>query len=238
MNSKKNLNVPNLRFPEFVRELSLKKLEEISTWASGGTPSKENASFWNGTIPWISASSMHGVEYSNSNLKITEEGLKSGSKLAKKNTLLLLVRGSMLFNRIPVGITTKDVAFNQDVKSILIDDKKGNAKYILYWFFHSEQRIKHLVTGTGIGAGKLDMSDLKSLKVKLPTIPEQIKIATFLTSIDERINTQSKIIEDYKLLKKGIMQKIFNQELRFKDEKGNDFPEWNEKKISEIFEVT
>lgn len=57
---------PVLRFSEFVDEWERKFLGEITVWASGGTPSKENESYWNGDIPWISASSMRGKEYYNS----------------------------------------------------------------------------------------------------------------------------------------------------------------------------
>jgi type I restriction enzyme S subunit len=164
-------NVPALRFKEFEEELKSIKIGKITTWKSGGTPSKQREDFWNGDIPWISASSMRGTEYGNSKLKITKEGLKKGSRLTKKGTLLILVRGSMLFKKIPIGITTKDVAFNQDVKSIEINENH-NSKFILYWFFSKENKILHLVTGTGIGAGKLDLSDLKSLKIPIPTFPE------------------------------------------------------------------
>ncbi len=75
---------------------------------------------------------------------------------------------------------------------------------------------------------------LSSVKITIPIIEEQNKIASLLSKIEARISTQSKIIEDYKLLKKGLMQKIFKQKLCFKDENGNAFPEWEDKKMSEI----
>jgi len=229
----KNKNVPKLRFPEFTGEWEEKKLGEITNWASGGTPSKENLNYWNGDIPWITASSMRGIEYSTSELKITEEGLKNGSKLAPKNSLLILVRGSMLFKTIPIGIAVNDVAFNQDVK--LIDVFKDNKRFILYWFLASENLILNQVTGTGIGAGKLDLDDLKSMSLSLPLIPEQTKIASFLTAVDEKLTQLKKkkktLLEQYK---KGIMQKLFSQELRFKDNNNQDFPDWQEKTLGEI----
>lgn len=226
---------PKLRFPEFEGNWRKVKLGDITTWASGGTPSKNIPEFWNGEIPWISASSMRGLEYSNSEYKITEKGLKTGSKLAKKGSLLLLVRGSMLFNKIPIGIVTRDVSFNQDVKSIVIDDSSTSA-YILQWFVSFEAVILNMVTGTGIGAGKLDTQDLKLLELNLPSLKEQTKIANFLSSIDEKINLlkeKKALLEEYK---KGMMQKIFNQEIRFKDENGEDFEEWEGKTLGEVGE--
>ncbi|MCZ8091197.1 restriction endonuclease subunit S [Flavobacterium sp.] len=225
---------PKLRFPEFKENWENRKLGQFTQWASGGTPPKDNINYWNGDIPWISASSMRGLEYTNSELKITKEGLIKGSKLAKKGDLLLLVRGSMLFNKIPIGIAGIDVSFNQDLKSISVDNKVSNSKYILHWFFYSEPKVLNMVTGTGIGAGKLDLTDLKDLNINLPSLEEQTKIANFLSSIDERIDLlkeKKSLLEDYK---KGLMQKIFNQEIRFKDDNGNDFDDWEIKTLGEV----
>jgi type I restriction enzyme S subunit len=228
-------NVPNLRFPEFTGEWEVKKLGEITSWSSGGTPPKDNPLFWNGDIPWISASSMRGIVYSDSELKITNVGLIKGSKLARKGTLLILVRGSMLFNKIPIGIVSKDVAFNQDVKSIVVNDY-STSEYILNWFIAFEPKILNMVTGTGIGAGKLDLLDLKALEIKIPFRHEQQKIASFFSLIHERIQTQSKIIGELKVLKSTVSKKLFSQQLRFKDEGGNGFPDWEVKKLGECLD--
>lgn len=230
-----NNNRPTLRFPAFKGNWTNKKLGEITSWASGGTPPKDNALFWDGDIPWISASSMRGIVYSDSELKITNAGLKKGSKLAKKGSLLILVRGSMLFNKIPIGIVSKDVAFNQDVKSIVVDNH-STSEFILNWFTAFESMILNMVTGTGIGAGKLDLPDLKALEIQIPTLPEQQKIATFLTAVDEKLQAlmqKKDLLEQYK---KGVMQKIFSQELRFKDDNGNTFADWEEKKLGECLD--
>lgn len=229
-------NVPFLRFSEFQGAWKKDKLGNISTWASGGTPSKKDDSYWDGDIPWISASSMRGIEYSNSKLKITKEGLEKGSKLALKNTLLLLVRGSMLFKKIPIGITIRDVAFNQDVKSISTTEST-NIKFLLYWFMFSENQLLNMVVGTGIGAGKLDTQDLKGMPILTPSLPEQKKIANFLTTIDTKIQQLTKkkiLLETYK---KGVMQQIFSQEIRFKNEEGKNFSDWEEKRLVEIVDI-
>jgi type I restriction enzyme S subunit len=225
--------LPKLRFPEFASSLAALKLDDVVAFKSGGTPSKENESYWNGDIPWISAASMQGKYYSKSDRTITEEGLKKGSKLAAKGSLLLLVRGSMLFNKIPIGIAERDVAFNQDLKSLIVN-KKSNTEYLYQWFSSNENLILDKVVGTGIGAGKLDTDDLKNLKINLPTLPEQTKIASFLTAVDEKLTALKKkktLLEQYK---KGVMQQIFSQQLRFKDDNGNNFADWEEKKLGEI----
>lgn len=222
-----------MRFPGFHEEWEVKKLGDITTWSSGGTPPKDNSLFWDGDIPWISATSMRGNVYADSELKITEEGLKKGSKLAEKGTLLILVRGSMLFNKIPIGIVAKDVAFNQDVKSIVVNDY-STSEYILNWFTAFESKILNMVTGTGIGAGKLDLPDLKALEIKIPPLPEQIKLANFLFKIDQRISTQKKIISHLETSIRTFREQIFLQKFRFKDELGNNFPDWEESKLENI----
>lgn len=210
-------NFPPLRFPGFEGEWGTKKLGEITSWSSGGTPSKDNPLFWNGDIPWISASTMRGHIYSDSELKITQAGLKKGSRLASKGSLLILVRGSMLFNKIPIGIASRDVAFNQDVKSIVVSDY-STPEYILNWFLASEAKLLNMVTGTGIGAGKLDLKDLKELEIKIPSLSEQEKIASFLSLITDRIQTQNKIIEELKLLKNTIRYQLYEQILNQENE--------------------
>ena len=151
---------------------------------------------------------MHDTYILDSKLHISEEGLKHGSRLLTKNNLLLLVRGSMLWNTIPICLNKNDVAFNQDVKGIIANDTINN-EFLLYWLKSKEQRLKYMVTGTGLGAGKLDTSDLLSMIVYIPAMKEQDKVARLLSLFDERIATQNKIIEDLKKLKSAISENLF-----------------------------
>ena len=152
---------------------------------------------------------MHDTYILDSKLHISEEGLKHGSRLLTKNNLLLLVRGSMLWNTIPICLNKNDVAFNQDVKGIIANDTINN-EFLLYWLKSKEQRLKYMVTGTGLGAGKLDTSDLLSMIIYIPAMKEQDKVARLLSLFDERIATQSKIIEDLKKLKSAIIDYAIN----------------------------
>jgi len=233
---KENL-VPELRFPEFVTDWKQYKLGEITSWKSGNTPSKKNAKYWNGNLPWISASSMHDYMLLNSDLTISKEAWDTCAKIANQGSILLLVRGSMLYNRIPFGLACVDVAFNQDVKALTVDDRI-TAKFMLFWLMHSEHKLLSMVVGTGIGAGKLDTLELKDLEILVPKLKEQQKIANFLTAIDQRITLlkeKKAVLEQYK---KSLMQKIFSQEIRLTDDKGNDFPDWEVNKLGEIAEFS
>ena len=207
-NEHKKLNVPNLRFPEFQGEWEKCRLGDVCTFLSGGTPKIDVKEYWNGTIPFVSAISMHDTYILDSKLHISEEGLKHGSRLLTKNNLLLLVRGSMLWNTIPICLNKNDVAFNQDVKGIIANDTIIN-EFLLYWLKSKEQHLKYMVTGTGLGAGKLDTSDLLSMIIYIPAMIEQDKVARLLSLFDERIATQSKIIDKLQSLIKGISSRIF-----------------------------
>jgi type I restriction enzyme S subunit len=172
----------------------IKRLEKLVQFSSGGTPSKSKPEFWQGDIPWISAATMHQQKIVTSELHISEDGLKAGSKLAKKNDLLLLVRGSMLWKKVPSCICMRDVAFNQDVKALRINGKI-TPTYLLYWFLAHQRFLLTKVVGTGIGAGKFDLDELKALVVTLPPLPEQKAIADLLSTWDEAIEKTEWLIQ-------------------------------------------
>lgn len=167
-------------------------LGELVKFSSGGTPSKQNPDYWNGTIPWISAKTMKGERLSTSDLMITEEGLASGSKLAPIGSLLLLTRGSGLFNGIPLCIVEKPVAFNQDVKCIESNSDVSN-EFIFYWLKSQEQYLKAKLEVTGIGAGKFDTQFLRELNVPVPPKEEREKIVAVAEAISKKIIVNAKI---------------------------------------------
>lgn len=185
------------------------RLGDITEWASGGTPSKQNADFWNGTIPWISASSMGSNRYNESDLKITQEGLKAGSRLAKKDSILLLVRGSTLHQRIPVGIATSDVSFNQDVKAIKAKEEFIDPWYLLFWFMAKEKDLLNMVENTGIGAGKLDTNRLQNLLIRIPPDAERDKILLFARALDDKILLNRQINQTLETMAQAIFKSWF-----------------------------
>ena len=97
-----------------------------------------------------------------------------------------------------------------------------------------QKKIMTLATG-GTAKG-ISQKSLKFLDVKIPSLPEQGKIADFLTSYDRMIDVQSQRVEAMKSRKKGLLQKIFSQEIRFKNDQGQDYPEWEKNIFGKVIQ--
>lgn len=99
-----------------------------------------------------------------------------------------------------------------------------------------DRTLKKTISSTARMDGLLNISyeAYMDINVRVPSLPEQQKIADFLTAYDTMIDTQSQRVEAMRTRKKGLLQKIFSQEIRFKNDEGKDYPEWDEKKIGEF----
>jgi type I restriction enzyme S subunit len=99
--------------------------------------------------------------------------------------------------------------------------------------------VRNQITSKSGGSTRYNIGQelLSSVIILFPSLNEQQKIASFLSLIDERIHTQSKIIEELKLLKITMSKNIFSQKLRFKDDNGNEFPNWEIKKLKDVSKI-
>ena len=184
------------------------RLGSLVRFSSGGTPNKNNPDYWNGTIPWISAKNMKSEVIETSDLSITEEGLIHGSKIAPKGSLLLLVRGSGLFNGIPVCYLENAVAYNQDVKCIESTSELEN-KYLFYWLKANSGYLRKKIEFTSIGAGKFDTRFLSNLVVRFPEKVTRKKIIDIADNISDRINVNKKINENLAQQAQAIFVNMF-----------------------------
>ncbi len=183
-------------------------LGSIAKFYSGGTPSKQTATYWGGTIPWISATSLKTSRIFDSDLRITEEGLLAGSRLAKKDDILLLVRGSALHQGIPIGIAIRDVAFNQDIKALRA--QAGiDPNFLFYQLQGRRSELLGMVEFTGIGAGKLDTNKLQALPVELPYIEEQKGIVAIARSLDDRIDHNRALAANLEAIARRLFKSWF-----------------------------
>ena len=233
--------VPKLRFPEFRvdPQWSVSALGNLASFKSGGTPSKSVPEYWNGNIPWISAASMYDTNIHDSERKVTALAIGNGTRVAKAGSLLILTRGSMLYSRVPVGIASIDVAFNQDVRALKTDPNLINY-FLLYQLTAQESLIP--INDTGIGAGKIDTEDLRKFPVVFPSLDEQQQIIDCLGSLDDLIAAEGRKLDALRQYKKGLMQQLFPQpgktvpRLRFPEFRGAN--EWDVRLVGDVFKVT
>lgn len=110
--------------------------------------------------------------------------------------------------------------------------RNGN-RYLYYYLFNYKDKWERLAQGSTFTA--ITVKDVKELSIPIPPLKEQEKIAEILSNYDKTMEQQELLIEKEKEFKKGMMQKIFSQEIRFKDDNREDYPEWEEKRLQEIF---
>ncbi|WP_278475868.1 restriction endonuclease subunit S [Turicibacter sanguinis] len=122
---------------------------------------------------------------------------------------------------------------NQRVGKLIT--KEGVDRKFIYYLLQTQGNIRYLENMiAGTDPPNLSNNDLLIKKYNVPNKSEQEKIASFFSLIDKKIELQTEKVEELKNYKKGIMQKIFSQELRFKDENGNEYPEWEERKLGNL----
>lgn len=218
-------NVPKLRFKEFNEEWEEKTFKELTKINQGLQ------------IP-ISDRYLEQVE--NSFFYITNEFLKDGSKnkyfiknppesvLCKEEDILMTRTGNT--GQVATNITG---AFHNNFFKIKYSKDLNKNFLVEFLRLESTQNMILRYAGTST-IPDLNHGDFYRLKINLPSKQEQEKIALFFTSIDTKIEQLSKKEELLQQYKKGVMQKIFNQEIRFKADDGSEFCEWEEKKLGQI----
>ena len=186
----------------------MKTLDDAAVFLSGGTPKKNVEDYWGGDITWYSASNMNKKFLAADEPKITTEGLKAGSKLAPKGATLLLVRGSGLFNSIPICYADEDVAFNQDVKAICAKDHV-DPLFLHYWIESLRSVLNNNIEFTGIGAGKIDTAFLKSLPFPTLSKGEQQQLGVLAASFDRKIENNRAMNETLEEMARAIFKSWF-----------------------------
>ncbi len=105
----------------------------------------------------------------------------------------------------------------------------------LHYLIASDKFISYVMTGAkGVKMPRGDKEHMMKFSIMVPSLPEQQKIADFLSTIDTIIEKQRATVLAWEERKKGVMQKLFSQEVRFKADDGSDFPDWEEKKLGDI----
>lgn len=186
----------------------------LATFKSGGTPSKQNVSFWGGSNPWISAKDLKSHHICTSLATLTNSGFSVAS-IAPEGSSLILVRGMTLLNDLPVGYATRDVAFNQDVKA-LIPRACVDPLFLSYLLAAKKDQIRDLVSTAGHGTGKLETEQLKNFEVSVPPLAEQIEIAAVLSAWSKVSVANVRHLELLRLEKRALMQQLLTGQRRTK----------------------
>ncbi len=225
------MSIPKLRFSEFSDKWKSNKLSKVAKVTSGGTPNRSEEKYWNGTIPWVSTSLINFNTIFSSEEYITKKGLENSSaKLFPIGTILLAMYGQGK-TRGKVAILGIEASTNQACSAIIPNGTIHN-NYLFQNLIGRYDEIRRL-SNEG-GQQNLSGSIIKDIPIRFPNLSEQKKIASFLSDVDDKITKLTKkkdLLEQYK---KGIMQKIFSQELRFEDDNGNEFPKWEVKKLGDL----
>ena len=220
----KNMNVPKLRFSEFGGDWEEKKLGDIGKVSMCKRIMKDETTLV-GEIPFYKIGTF-GKEADAYIDKELYENYKNKYSFPKKGDILISASGTIgrtvVYNGLP--------AYFQDSNIVWIDNNDNLVKnfFLLYCY----ENTKWNTEDTTIA--RLYNENLRNVKIIIPLKKEQEKIASFLSSIDTKIEQLTKkesLLQEYK---KGVMQKIFNQEIRFKADDGSEFCDWEEKKLDNI----
>jgi type I restriction enzyme, S subunit len=187
----------------------LTPLREVGRWVSGNTPSRSHAEFWNGSFPWVSPKDMKQSLISDSEEHLSDAGRIEATVVAP-DTLLLVIRGMILAHSLPVAITGRNVAFNQDMKA-LIPAKPFSVKYLFNWFKWATPKILGRISDSSHGTKRLAMDDL--FKMKVPR-PEQSEQATFVQRIEALESVEDSIrrnTEKLKSLRASLLTEVFGK---------------------------
>ena len=198
----KGETTPRLRFPEFTGEWVVKKLGEVASSFSGGTPKSSESKYYGGDIPFIRSGEIHGCK---TELYITEEGLnKSSAKLVSKGDLLIALYGATSGE---VAISKIDGAINQAI--LCVRSQSINSNYLCNYLEYKKDTItSKFLQG---GQGNLSSDIIMSLNIPSPSPAEQEKIASCLSALDDQIATETEKLTALKDYKKGLMQQLFPQ---------------------------
>ena len=187
---------------------SVLPLGDLTSWMSGGTPSKSNPEYWGGDIPWISAKSLKCFYLYDSEDHVTEAAIADGARQAVTGDVLILVRGMTLHNDVPVGVAMRPMTFNQDVKGLR---GKGEAatRYIAYWLVGNKWRLLAAVDQASHGTGRLRTEVLQEMDVLLPPPDEQRAIAAVFGALDDKIEQNRRTARALERLARAIFRAWF-----------------------------
>ena len=228
-------NTPELRFPEFKDEWKLQKLGNLAQFSKGKSLSKKDLNI-NGN-PCI----LYGELYTKYGAILNKVYSKTSTQndslvFSKRNQILIPSSGET-----DIDIATA-TAIDTDVKIAIGGDLNiitpinSDGRFISL-YINGKGKYNLAKYAQGKSVVHLYNSDIKKLNFYLPTnMAEQKKIGDFFSKLDRQIELEEKKLELFEQQKRGYMQKIFTQKLRFKDKNGNAYTNWRTIELKNILE--
>ena len=230
-------NVPKLRFKGFNDEWKIDKLNE-NTYIKGRIGWK-NLKQEEYTLkgPYLIAGKHinEGIINWDKCDHISEERYEESMEIALKDDDIIFSKDGSIGNPALIQNLKVKATINGTMMLIRLDQNEYEPSYF-YQILKSEyfeKLIRNVKSGSSIP--HIFQRDMIEFKFPVPgTLQEQKRIANFLTKVDKIIEKQEEKVKNLENYKKGMMQKIFSQEIRFKDENGEEYPDWEEKKLGEL----
>lgn len=227
---------PELRFKEFSEAWISKSINDIAIKVgSGSTPLGGESAYVECGIPFIRSQNVVNNQLNLEDVRYIPSSLhsKMSGTHVKPSDILLNITGGSIGRSCVVPVEFDSGNVNQHVCIIRL--KETESPYFFQTYLASDRGQK-MIMSTQAGGGRegLNFQAIRSFEIFCPSISEQSKIASFITNIDNKINLLSRknrLLTDYK---KGVMQKIFRQEIKFRDEHGQNYPEWKLVQLKDI----
>lgn len=188
-----------------------KRLDEICTFNSGGTPSKKKNSYWSGKIPWISGRDMNSTQLFDSTLHISKSAVdESSTRMAPTGTLLILVRGMGLAHGAKIAELMVPCAFNQDIRAI----HPNPDLFPRYLLFALRDRINSsdtVLSNAAHGTLKIDSVELQKVMIPYPSREQQQRIVTVIDSLAEKTQHLERIYQQKLAALEGLKKSLLHQ---------------------------
>lgn len=150
-------------------------LSELGRFASGKTPSKGKAEYWNGTIPWVSPKDMKSPRLTDSEDHVSEKAVNDGLAIVPESSVLIVVRSGILRRTVPVAITAMPCTVNQDLKALTLKDPMM-AAYVQLLIGGFESFILSNLTKIGTTVESMKFDEFSGCRFPLPPLAEQHRI--------------------------------------------------------------
>jgi len=227
-----NINTPKIRFPDFKGDWINNSLGEIAKFSKGKGISKEDISE-SGETECIRYGELYTTYNETIDTVFSKTNLDTSDLvLSEANDIIIPASGETQIDIAKASCVLKSgIALGGDLNII----KSPNNGVFLSYYLNSKKNIDIAQLAQGISVVHLYAGQLSKLQLRIPSLPEQKKIASFFSTIDQKISRLKRkkiLLEKYKT---GVMQKIFSQEIRFRNDNGQEFPNWEKKRLGSIF---